>query len=72
MPKKQCFCVYDRAGSDISQMDKNQAKTNKQARDLEKCQKTEPGMEFSSIHLKNAQMVIQDSQLVNNGPWIRL
>ena len=48
------------------------AKTDKRARETEKCQITEPGMKFLGNHLKYASLVLQESYLDKNGPWITL
>ena len=45
MPNICCFCVFESAGTDIVEMDKNHGKTTTRARDLERLAKAEAGEE---------------------------
>ena len=53
-------------------MDKNQAETDKRARDLEKCRKYSRERDFQAIILFMRLWTSKILKIVNYGPWIRL
>ena len=70
MPKIFYFCVYECAGTDISQTDEKQRKPDKNEHENGKCQKPEPGKSNSQSQSSNSQN-LGDSENVRKSPWIK-
>ena len=65
MPNMLCFCVFECAGMDIYEKDKNHDKKTKRTREMERVEKTRPGKQYA----QKVKVNLQVSSNVKSYPW---
>ena len=62
MPNTLCFCVFECAGTDMKEMDKNHGKQSKTSTRLEKGKKPKPRKKFIQEKPKMTKVILRDSK----------